>query len=132
MLALLYTDSLEISKLRNTDHHPCDAKIDNFDTVLVRDILRNVSCRPHYIQDEFTDLPNCTNVDDVKKINSNLDLENTFSKFKSFHTKPCANFALTHQQKYKVLSLYKMFNIIMLVLLLEREGIKGKKCDGGW
>ena len=35
----------------------------------------------------------------IKSINRNLDLENTFSKFKSYHTKPCANFALTYQQK---------------------------------
>ena len=98
------SDSLEISKLRSTDHHPCDAKIDDFDSVLVRDILRNVSCRPHYIQDKFADLPNCSDVDAVKRINSNLDLENTFSKFKSFHKKPCANFAMTYQQKFKVLS----------------------------
>ena len=99
---LLSSDSLEISKLRNTDHHPCDAKIDDFDSVLVRDILKNVSCRPYYIQDKFGDLPNCSNVDDVKRINSNLDLENTFSKFKAFHKKPCANFALTYQHKFKV------------------------------
>ena len=99
------SDSLEISKLRSTDHHPCDAKIDDFDSVLVRDILRNVSCRPHYIQDKFADLPNCSDVDAVKRINSNLDLENTFSKFKSFHKKPCANFAMTYQQKFKVLFL---------------------------
>ena len=69
-----------------------------------RDILRNVSCRPHYIQDKFSDLPNCSDVEAVKRINSNLDLENTFSKFKSFHKKPCANVAMTYQQKFKVLS----------------------------
>ena len=97
---------LEISKLRSTDHHPYDAKIDDFDSVLVRDILRNVSSRPHYIQDKFTDLPNCSDVEAVKRINSNLDLENTFSKFKSFHKKPCANFAMTYQQKFKVPSFY--------------------------
>ena len=48
---------------------------------------------------------------EIKRINSNLDLEN-----KSFHKKPCANFALTYQQKYKVLALNlnKMFEISLM------------------
>ena len=107
--------------MRSTDHHPCEAKIDDFDSVLVRDILWNVSCRPHYIQDKFLDLPNCSSVAEVKRINSNLDLENTFSKFKSFHKKPCANFALTYQQKYKVLSFFKKMFKISLMPLRKRK-----------
>ena len=61
--------------------------------------MSNISCRPFYIQDSYHELPNCTDVELINSINRNLDLENTFSKFKSYHTKPCANFALTYQQK---------------------------------
>ena len=106
MLTRLSSDSLEISKLRNTDHHPCDAKIDDFDSVLVRDILKNVSCRPYYIQDKFGDLPNCSNKDDVNSINLHLNLHNQFSDLKAFHKRPCTNFGgMTYQLNFKVLSL---------------------------
>ena len=97
--ANIFVDSVEISKLRNTAGHPCDPKVNQFDKVLVDDIMRNVSCGPYYIEDR--DIRNCTSLDNIKDLNGYLDLKNTFSIFKTFHRKPCANFAMTFKEKVK-------------------------------
>ena len=97
----MFLDFFEISKLRNTEGHPCEPKISQYDEVLVSDIFSNISCKPYYIQDNFKQFDSCSDVNDVVKLNGFLDIENTFSKFKGFHKKPCANLALTYQQKTK-------------------------------
>ena len=51
----------------------------------------------------YSHIPNCTNIDKVKALNKALELEQTFSDFKKYHKKPCANFALTYQKKIKVI-----------------------------
>ena len=72
----------------------------------MRDILKNFSCRPYYIQDKFGDLPNCSNKDDLNRINKYLKMKNQFSDFKAFHKRPCTNFGgMTYQLNFKVLSL---------------------------
>ena len=93
-------DSVEISKLRSTSNHPCDVHVNHFDEVLVADIMRNVTCKPYYIQEQnYSNIQNCTELEKIKDLNTYLGIENTFSLFKSFHRKPCANFAMTFKQK---------------------------------
>ena len=98
----MFLDFFEISKLRNTEGHRCEPQISDYDNVLVSDILTNISCKPYYIQDSYEQFDNCSNVDNIAKLYGYLDIENTFSKFKGFHKKPCANLALTYQQKVQV------------------------------
>ena len=50
----------------------------------------------------YSHIPNCTDIENVKALNKALDVEQTFSDFKKYHKKPCANFALTYQKKLKV------------------------------
>ena len=50
----------------------------------------------------FSHIPNCTTIDQIQELNALLDVDNTFSIFKEFHHKPCANFALTYRKKTKV------------------------------
>ena len=102
LINCMFLDFFEISKLRNTEGHRCEPQISDYDNVLVSDILTNISCKPYYIQDSYEQFDNCSNVDNIAKLYGYLDIENTFSKFKGFHKKPCANLALTYQQKVQV------------------------------
>ena len=59
----------------------------------------------------YSHIPNCTNIDKVKALNKALELEQTFSDFKKYHKKPCANFALTYQKKIKVIISFLKYSI---------------------
>ena len=61
--------------------------------------MRNISCKPYYIQDAFGNIPHCNDSERIEDINKSLKVDNTFSHFKSIRKKPCHNFALTYQQK---------------------------------
>ena len=77
-------------------------------------VLRmSYSCKPYYIDDLFySHIPNCTNIEQIIELNKVLDVDNTFSAFKEFHDKPCANFALTYQKKIKVFCLISNHKLI--------------------
>ena len=53
----------------------------------VKDILEAAGCRAHYLQEpQFRNYNQCSSLDSLGSINSNLSIENTFSTFKQFRS----------------------------------------------
>ena len=78
-------DDVEISQLRSTARNPCDTSIHEYDLLLIQDILTKIGCKPYFMMEtEFPGYPNCTKVEDITKLNSKLDIKNTFSTFKEY------------------------------------------------
>ena len=78
-------ESMEVSQLRNTWNHPCDPAIENYDQLLVGDIIDSIGCKPYYIQEDiFSDAANCSKPEQITELSSLLEVQNTFSIFKDF------------------------------------------------
>ena len=98
----ILVDSAEISRQRSTERRQCDSHTRDHDTLLlqvlqshlvtyididVEDILEAAGCRAHYLQEpQFRKYNQCSSLDRLGSINSNLSIENTFSTFKQFRS----------------------------------------------
>ena len=76
------------------------------------DILRNISCKPYYIQDTYNDIANCTDPKELDQIYERIGVDKTYTQFKRFINRPCINFAMTYQQKVTEKKIKNMTNVI--------------------